>query len=82
MDWMKRLEERLQDPINRQPYELAVAIEGSPLPWGRQTYAISDVLGIEPGDLMVDLRKQFHDDEEKVSDALNRMEAACARACT
>ncbi|MEV1177927.1 hypothetical protein [Nonomuraea sp. NPDC049784] len=64
MDWHERLSDRLADPDNGLPYQMAVAMEGHPLSPGRQLYALADVLGVEPGDLMVDLRKQSADEQE------------------
>lgn len=80
MDWDKRLEERLADPANHAPYQLAVAIEGHPLSSGRQLYALADVLGVEPGDLMVDVRRQCANEQE-VEAILQRLVSAAESVC-
>jgi hypothetical protein len=64
MDWMEKLRDRLTDPNNLTPYRLAVAQEGRILAEGRRLYAVSDVLGVEPGDLLVDLKRQHGTDAE------------------
>ncbi|MET8991941.1 hypothetical protein ABZW49_41380 [Nonomuraea wenchangensis] len=80
MDWNERLRDRLEDPANLTPYHLAIAMEGHPLTHGRQVYALADVLGVEPGDLMVDLRKQ-HADEHQVHSALAELVATVESVC-
>lgn len=74
MDWRKHLEDRLADPANLRPYRRAIVAEGCPLPPGRQVYAIGDVLGVEPGDLILGLRTQHADDEQAMVAALGQME--------
>ncbi|WP_431929852.1 hypothetical protein [Nonomuraea jabiensis] len=80
MDWHEQLRNRLSDPVNHMPYQMAVAIEGHPLSPGRQVYALADILGVEPGDLMTDLRKQYAD-EQQVNEALAQLVATAEKTC-
>ncbi|MEU9837422.1 hypothetical protein AB0D67_38305 [Streptosporangium sp. NPDC048047] len=75
MNWHERLRDRLASPENGLPYQMAVAREGHPLSSGRQVYALADVLGVDPGDLMVDLRKQCAD-EQSVQETVKQLVAA------
>jgi hypothetical protein len=81
MDWMEKLQDRLTDPNNLMPYRLAVAQEGPILGEGRRLYAVSDVLGVEPGDLLVDLKQQHGTDPEahKQIAAMEKVIAEAAR---
>ncbi|GAA0547149.1 hypothetical protein GCM10010172_31140 [Paractinoplanes ferrugineus] len=79
--WTKRLEDRLTDPANLQPYLLAIASEGHPLPPRRRIYAIADVVGVEPGDLILSVQKQLAGDEQAVAVALDQLENMVASRC-
>jgi hypothetical protein len=81
MDWTRRLEDRLTDPANLQPYLLAIASEGRPLPPGRRAYAIADVLGVEPGDLILSFQEQHAGDEQAEAAALGQLEIMVDSRC-
>jgi hypothetical protein len=81
MDWTKRLEDRLTDPANLQPYLSAIASEGNPLPPRRRIYAIADVVGVELGDLILSVQKQLAGDEQAVAVALDQLENMVASRC-
>lgn len=79
MDWVNELDQRLSNGSSRAPYEMALAIEGHPLPGGRDVYALADVLGVDPGDLMHSLTEQHG--EEKAKELLAQMGKKAAAAC-
>uniref|UniRef100_UPI003F492096 hypothetical protein n=1 Tax=Amycolatopsis sp. CA-096443 TaxID=3239919 RepID=UPI003F492096 len=72
------MRQRILDPANLAPYQLAIAMEGPPLSSGRRLYALADVLNVEPGDLAIDLKKQHG--EAGAEEQLIRMETLVAEA--
>lgn len=78
-DWFAALRERATDPADLAPYRLAISMEGSPLSAGRRVYALADVLGVQPGELMMSLKHQYGEDQ--VTQRIDEMEQIVVEAC-
>ncbi|SFQ27372.1 hypothetical protein [Amycolatopsis rubida] len=79
VDWVQKLRQRILAPAHLTPYKLAVAMEGTPLSSDRRLYALADVLGVEPGDLALDLRKQHGEaGAEEVPTRMDELAAGAA----
>ncbi|MFD6334253.1 hypothetical protein ACFWGI_32360 [Streptomyces niveus] len=77
--WIEQLERRLAEEEFRRHYAGAVALNGHPLPPGRDLYALADVLGVTPGDLQVALEDELGQQEAEA--LLKRMGEVAFKAC-